>query len=162
MKVIALDVECALRLHGSFLTVILRAACFTSMKTVWPSGLRRQTQVLVEKSAWVRTPQLSVFCPKARPQTNSLLQNTPDRTRTGNLWIRSPTRYPLRHGGCPLWTCHCRENPFIARSLRFKQSMYQGPTARLAQSVERKALNLVVVGSSPTVGNVRSNTSIKC
>ena len=31
--------------------------------------------------------------------------------------------------------------------------MYQGPTARLAQSVERKALNLVVVGSSPTVGD---------
>ena len=27
--------------------------------TVWPSGLRRQTQVLVEQSAWVRTPQLS-------------------------------------------------------------------------------------------------------
>ena len=27
-----------------------------------------------------------------------------------------------------------------------------GSTARLAQSVERKALNLVVVGSSPTVG----------
>ena len=26
------------------------------------------------------------------------------------------------------------------------------PLARLAQSVERKALNLVVVGSSPTVG----------
>ena len=31
---------------------------------------------------------------------------------------------------------------------------YRGllPDARLAQSVERKALNLVVVGSSPTVG----------
>ena len=29
-------------------------------KTVWPSGLRRQTQVLVERSAWVRTPQLSL------------------------------------------------------------------------------------------------------
>ena len=27
--------------------------------TVWPSGLRRQTQVLVEQSAWVRTPQLT-------------------------------------------------------------------------------------------------------
>ena len=27
-----------------------------------------------------------------------------------------------------------------------------GGTARLAQSAERKALNLVVVGSSPTVG----------
>ena len=30
-----------------------------------------------------------------------------------------------------------------------------GSTARLAQSVERKALNLVVVGSSPTVGVLR-------
>ena len=28
--------------------------------------------------------------------------------------------------------------------------------ARLAQSVERKALNLVVVGSSPTVGVLRN------
>ena len=28
------------------------------------------------------------------------------------------------------------------------------PSARLAQLVERKALNLVVVGSSPTVGEV--------
>ena len=31
---------------------------------------------------------------------------------------------------------------------------YQMTSARLAQSVERKALNLVVVGSSPTVGAV--------
>ena len=30
------------------------------------------------------------------------------------------------------------------------------PAARLAQSAERKALNLVVVGSSPTVGVVAS------
>ena len=28
-------------------------------KSVWPSGLRRQTQVLVVKTAWVRTPQLT-------------------------------------------------------------------------------------------------------
>ena len=32
-----------------------------NFKTVWPSGLRRQTQVLVERSAWVRTPQLSLW-----------------------------------------------------------------------------------------------------
>ena len=32
------------------------------------------------------------------------------------------------------------------------QTALQLTTARLAQSVERKALNLVVVGSSPTVG----------
>jgi hypothetical protein len=31
-------------------------------------------------------------------------------------------------------------------------------TARLAQSAERKALNLVVVGSSPTVGAFREHT----
>ena len=30
--------------------------------------------------------------------------------------------------------------------------VFRGPNARLAQSAERKALNLVVVGSSPTVG----------
>ena len=29
---------------------------------------------------------------------------------------------------------------------------WKSPSARLAQSAERKALNLVVVGSSPTVG----------
>ena len=33
----------------------------SSVPTVWPSGLRRQTQVLVEQSAWVRTPQLSII-----------------------------------------------------------------------------------------------------
>ena len=31
--------------------------------TVWPSGLRRQTQVLVEQSAGVRTPQLTLLFP---------------------------------------------------------------------------------------------------
>ena len=35
-----------------------------------------------------------------------------------------------------------------------KLSSNKNPTARLAQSVERKALNLVVVGSSPTVGDI--------
>ena len=30
------------------------------VKTLWPSGLRRQTQVLVEQSAWVQTPQVSI------------------------------------------------------------------------------------------------------
>ena len=32
--------------------------------SVWPSGLRRQTQVLVERSAWVRIPQLTFFALK--------------------------------------------------------------------------------------------------
>ena len=35
---------------------------------------------------------------------------------------------------------------------RFKKQPSSMPPARLAQSAERKALNLVVVGSSPTVG----------
>ena len=38
-------------------------------------------------------------------------------------------------------------------SMGMSQSLLPSPTARLAQSVERKALNLVVVGSSPTVGD---------
>ena len=45
---------------------------------------------------------------------------------------------------------------FCAKSARAagsgKAELDLGSTARLAQSVERKALNLVVVGSSPTVG----------
>ena len=36
--------------------------------------------------------------------------------------------------------------------LRLMFVLAYSSTARLAQSVERKALNLVVVGSSPTVG----------
>ncbi len=32
--------------------------------------------------------------------------------------------------------------------------------ARLAQSVERKALNLVVVGSSPTVGDLATSMHV--
>jgi hypothetical protein len=38
-----------------------------SVVTVWPSGLRRQTQVLVEQSAWVRTPQLSFSADSIAP-----------------------------------------------------------------------------------------------
>ena len=37
-------------------------------------------------------------------------------------------------------------------SCRMCLARFQSAVARLAQSVERKALNLVVVGSSPTVG----------
>ena len=39
----------------------------------------------------------------------------------------------------------------MARSTRATQARH-GPSSRLAQLVERKTLNLVVVGSSPTVG----------
>ena len=43
------------------LKIIIYQACSICKNhlTVWPSGLRRETQVLVEQSAWVRTPQLS-------------------------------------------------------------------------------------------------------
>ena len=48
---------------GTLCAVILnqRQTALLIIMTVWPSGLRRQTQVLVEQSAWVRTPQLSLF-----------------------------------------------------------------------------------------------------
>ena len=44
-----------------------------------------------------------------------------------------------------LHSVRCEEHHMVPLSSIFT-------TARLAQSVERKALNLVVVGSSPTVG----------
>ena len=51
--------------------------------------------------------------------------------------------------------------PCKAEQSAFRQ---QPAKARLAQSVERKALNLVVVGSSPTVGvaaaQLRSPTNL--
>jgi hypothetical protein len=88
--------------------------------SVWPSGLRRQTQVLVEQSAWVRTPQLTfswapVFCSVARTQGT-----------------------PQNFGGA--------QRVF---------SLPKRAAARLAQSVERQPFKLVVVGSSPTVGDFR-------
>ena len=41
-------------------------------------------------------------------------------------------------------------------------SLFNQLTARLAQSAERKALNLVVVGSSPTVGVAQSAAHTSC
>ena len=44
--------------------------------TVWPSGLRRQTQVLVERSSWVPTPKklsFSQFWFSPRSQFRSVL-----------------------------------------------------------------------------------------
>ena len=45
----------------------------------------------------------------------------------------------------------------VASSILVRPSLK--PAARLAQSVERKTLNLVVVGSSPTVGIQRISFS---
>ena len=43
--------------HGSILTQYVRPnALSRSDASPWPSGLRRQTQVLLSKDAWVRTP----------------------------------------------------------------------------------------------------------
>ena len=42
--------------------------------------------------------------------------------------------------------------PGALPAVRSKPEIHSEATARLAQSVERKALNLVVVGLSPTVG----------
>ena len=46
------------------------------------------------------------------------------------------------------------ENPIVLDSFMVMSES----TARLAQSAERKALNLVVVGSSPTVGDLLVKT----
>ena len=59
------------------------------IKTVWPSGLRRQTQVLVERSAWVRTPQLSFFIVSGVWARGGIPQRSyADLNR--DRWIQSP------------------------------------------------------------------------
>ena len=69
-------------------------------------------------------------------------------------------RGPMRHDKGPDKKSSSAASPEISE-LRQKYAkyifadyvlFYQMTSARLAQSVERKALNLVVVGSSPTVG----------
>ena len=53
-------------------------------------------RILTVAPAWVRTKDLTV-----NSRTLCLLSYksyTPYGTRTHNLWIRSPTRYPLRQG----------------------------------------------------------------
>ena len=83
-------------------------------------------------------------------------------------WLRSRTRNPMgsaRGGSNPLAVAFaivllkkllCDPAPTDARSsLHLQINPVSDPArshARLAQLVERKALNLVVVGSSPTVG----------
>ena len=63
-------------------------------------------------------------------------------TRTPNLRFRRPTPYPLGHAG----------NDTMLVQLSFSDHVKH--TARLAQSVEHETLNLRVVGSSPTLGEL--------
>jgi hypothetical protein len=41
----------------------LMVSCELGIRSAWPSGLRRQTQVLVVQTAWVRTPPLTLLLP---------------------------------------------------------------------------------------------------
>ena len=44
--------------------------------------------------------EIARFRPRAIAMREEQIERyTPGRTRTCNLWIRSPTRYPLRHKG---------------------------------------------------------------
>ena len=79
--------------------------------TVWPSGLRRQTQVLVEQSAWVRTPQLSFLI-----LTSGRAKNKRDSTKggTAGLW-RNGSASDSRSDGWAfesLWPQFSRERVF--------------------------------------------------
>ena len=54
----------------------------------------------------------------------------------------------------------CMSSQLMQNMLPKKTSIFS--IARLAQSAERKALNLVVVGSSPTVGVLHSFSKLCC
>ena len=48
--------------------------------------------------------------------------------------------------------CHCHGTPAHSKPPLHAPTLTISASARLAQPAERKALNLVVVGTSPTVG----------
>ena len=71
---------------------------------------------------------------------------------------RAPTRVALAlHAAgrsTPFWVMRRSQLPSTRRLAERNPLPRAFSTARLAQSAERKALNLVVVGSSPTVGEL--------
>ena len=80
----------------------------------------------------------------ARPLSHVLADSCTEKTR--------PASSVCPHWVCPQhWAsaCLCTELGYKRHIVR---ACGQSSQARLAQSAERKALNLVVVGSSPTVG----------
>ena len=56
-KILNINVSEAIKVNGVEAVLLGEDCC--SHTTVWPSGLRRQTQVLVVQTAWVRTPPLT-------------------------------------------------------------------------------------------------------
>ena len=53
--------------------------------------------------------------PKRKNPSYAKEKNDQGGTRTHNLWIRSPTRYPLRHMTGSIWffTTSIRHTPFV-------------------------------------------------
>ena len=69
---------------------------------------------------------------------NSRQKNTPGRTRTCNLRIRSPTRYPLRHEG---FSWHSRNN----------SSCYRFFLTKFCKTKTKRAVPGIEPGTSPTL-----------
>jgi hypothetical protein len=96
---------------------------------------------------------------------------SPTRTFKGHIGRASPVARQRHDGVLPrlpipgqLHLCfqmrsHMRRIPPASIGRADGSQPCGGAEARLAQSVERKALNLVVVGSSPTVGVFVNGTS---
>ena len=143
------------RLHRSHLQAELMVR--------WPSGLRRYVQVVVSSGAWVRTPPSPLFLTGRVAQWKSVgpriqrlqVRVLPRSFEHEREW--SSGRMAPCHGVGPGSIPGSRILQF-ARGTRRRRApptratIFQ-PDASLAQSVERKALNLVVVGSSPTGGD---------
>ena len=58
--------------------------------------------------------------------------------------------------------CHCHGTPAHSKPPLRAPTLTLSASARLAQSAERKALNLVVVGSNPTVGDFAMASIFMC
>lgn len=137
----------------------------------WPSGLRRRTQVPFSSEARVQTPPLSFGNTKHASRAHR--QRTYPSGYGARLLSECALHAQVRTLPFALFTLHNAEeqnseklhtagsNPhsskncvkMIGKTHDSRPGQIQGEQSPLAQSVARQAVNLQVVGSSPTRGD---------
>ena len=122
-----------------------------AVMTVWPSGLRRWLQVPVRKGVGSNPTAVTMPTTTTAPPTPFACARIQQTTRTRcSCGGRGRAGLPLPLARArPLLPCAESQRLRIEASGARAAAKSSSP---LAQSAKRKALNLVVVGPSPTMG----------
>ena len=122
-----------------------------AVMTVWPSGLRRWLQAPVRKGVGSNPTAVTMPTTTTAPPTPFACARIQQTTRTRcSCGGRGRAGLPLPLARArPLLPCAESQRLRIEASGARAAAKSSSP---LAQSAERKALNLVVVGPSPTMG----------